>query len=370
MVCSQCGEVIVDAKKPCPACGHMMTEQEDMDNLIKVILEEDDYTPKFEEVPSDNSKKEDNKPNISTIFNNGTKPSKDPKVVKDQSTVKQVTKPSKKPGAKPSAKAVTPTSKKKEAVSKHPLGDLVVKVLRYTLAAVIVLFFVSMFFNWFTLKENAVNYGMVRTEEVKAFMYPGLENYSEEQLGSFLKTSDVPIVIFSGMDLYKFGGSATQEYLTIKGPSGDDKTSMVAVVHKYYMLAMMIPMIVSFVSLVIVLAFKSLKGIDIVRNLTFLNLVVIGLNYLALKVPYFSMFAVKGKDLLGSALNLKPSEISMTMEGVVVKSLDTFYAYGFQQENGFIFALVMLGIWLLLGIVLTEVKHRREEIAIEEGIIK
>ncbi len=387
MVCSQCGAEIIDVKLPCPECGHMMTEQEDMDKIIKDILEEDDYTPKFKEVNPETTKKDEiNKPNIGQIFGSGSKPSKDTKVANDSATAKSATKPTKKsatkptkkpatkptkkPATKPTKKPVTSTAKKTENTERRKLGDTVVMILRYMLAAVIVLFFVSMFFNWFTLKGNAVNYGMVRTEEVKTFVYPGLENYTVEQLDAYLKTSDVPIATFSGMDLYKFGRSATEPYMTIKGPSGTDNTSVVSVIQMYYMQAMIIPLIISIISLIIVLVFGSLRGIGIVRNLTFVNFMIIGLNYLALRVPYFSMLAVKGKEVLGAMLGLKPSEISMTMEGVVAKSFDAFYAYEFYQESGFMFAIMMLGLWLLLGIILTEVKHRKDEIAIENGEIK
>lgn len=390
MVCSQCGAEMINAKLPCPECGHMMTEQEDMDNIIKDILEEDDYTPESEEVKSEILKKEEsNNPKISQIFGSGSKPSKETKKTKGltpKPTTKPATKPITKPATKPTTKPITkPTTKPTSKPSKQPpvstvkkqgykgkrkLGDTVVIILRYTLAAVIVLFSMSMFFNWFTLKENAVNYGMVRTEEVKAFMTSGLEDTTPEDLDVYLKTSDVPIATFSGMDLYKFGRNATEPYMTIKGPSGIDNTSMVSLIQKYYMQAMILPMIISIISLIIVLVFRSLKGIGIVRNLTVVNLMVIGLNYLALKVPYFSMFAIKGKDVLGTTLGLKPSEISMTMEGVVAKSFDAFYPYEFYQERGFMFAMVMLGLWLLLGIILTEVKHRKDEIAIENGEIK
>lgn len=408
MICEKCGADLIDANLPCPECGHLMpAKADDVDKMISDILEED-RKPTFEEVPKDTDMTDAKA--ISKVFGN-EKPSGETKVARPKpiesgrngkktsrpiggqknpktngksngkpigkSNGKPIGKSNGKPISKSNGKTngtgtVTPLSSKrtdKAKTGQRSLGDTAVMVLRYGLALVIVLFTISLFFNWFTLKGNAVNHGVVRTEEVEAFLYPGVANYSVEQMDAAISASDsdpLPIISFSGMDLYNFGRNAAEPYKTVKSISGTDTTSIVSVIHTYYMQAVILMVIVSVVSVAITLIFPSLKGISIVRNLSVINLFVMGLNYLSLRFTYFSMFAVKAKDLIKQA----DSTLTVTTESTGIAANDVFYQYLFFDERGFRVAIVLMVIWLFIGIVLTEVKHRKDEIAIEQGEIQ
>jgi len=344
MKCGKCGEEIIDVKKPCSNCGHVMTEQEDMNSIIKNILEEDDYKPKFE-----------SKDHVVVVDKKGSASKNHDKVAgkpKESNGHKQPKK------TEAVSKAKSP--KKAEPLpKKQSLSDIIVHGLRYVLAGLIVLFTISLFFDWISLSGNAVNQGISRSEEIKPFIQEGIKEHSIESLESY----EGPIITFSAMDLYKFSDSIGDDYMMVVGPGGQENKSLVAMVQKYYMKAIMVMIIINVISLIIVLVFRSLKGISIVRNFSVLNFVIIGLNYLALKVPYFSMIAVKAKDGLGQSM--EHPEIAMTHNGITLNQ--SFYPYTVTEERGLIIALIVLGLWLIVGIILSEVKSRREEIAIEKG---
>ena len=330
--CSECGFEITDPKKPCPQCGHIMTEQEDTDNLITNMLEEDEFTPTFEdetegETPSASE-------TLESVFGpNGNVKEEKPKEKVDRK------------------------ERRRERVK--GLGDQLVNIMRFSLAAVIGLFVLSMFFNWLSLSGNGVNYGLLRDEGTQSFMYNDLEGKSIESLQSY----NDALIVYSGMSLYRFSRNASEEYDAIEGPNGVPTASLASMTQRYYMMAMIFVFGISLVCLALVLVLRNLWGMAGVRNLAVVNFIIIGLNYLALRVPYMSMIAIKAKDVLTQRTEGYP-RISMTMDGIAVDQ--AFYPYRLEMHRGFYFALIMLGLWLFISIILTEVRRRREEIAIEQ----
>lgn len=349
MKCSSCGTELKDVKSPCPVCGTIMEAKDDMDIIIASILEEDDYKPKFESVVSDlptGDKSVAVKPSITSrnksngLKSNGKKP------------VNGNANGSRRNGG----------TTRVNRSSKAKLSDTIVDGFRYGLAAVIFLFTISMFFNWFTLGGNAVNYGMPRTEDITPFMYKAIRNNSVASLENY----DGPIATFSAMDLYSFGRKATDIYGTVIGPSGAEITSIVGTVQRFYMQATILVLIINIVSILLILSFKKLQPVAIIRNLAVINALIIGMNYLSLYIPWFSMFAVKAKDILNQTDGYH--QVSIVRTGIVFD--DKAYKYEMFHERGFVFASVLLILWLVIGIILTEVKNRREEIAIDTGEIK
>ncbi len=349
MKCSQCGFDIKEATRPCPECGHMMTEQEDLDNIIKDILEEDAIEPTF---PEETPEKKVEKPKVKKSTGFKMPKLNLPKLVPSKEPVK--------------TNEPVKANEKETTTKEHSLGSIVVQALRFLLVAIILLFTLSLYFNWFTLNENAVNIGTIRTEENKPFLHSSIRDFEVDAVEAQIRQSDTdttPILVFSGMDLYQFGKLNETSYKTIVGPSGVDTLSVATLIHRYYMLAMFAVLLVNVLGVLILLIGRRLKGITIVRNLSMLNFVIIGLNYMALKIPFFSMFAIKAKDILNQSVDY--ATISLKLDGVRMN--ETFYGYELHLLSGFKFSIAVLGIWLFVGIILSEVKHRRDEIAIEKG---
>lgn len=310
----------------------MKQEQEELDNIIQDMLD-DDYEPTFPDVNDTKEKASD------STDNKGTK-------TKDKRTID-----------KPAKKAVT-----KDNGSKKSLSEMLIAITRYVTLGAVVLFFVSIFMNWFSLSGNAVNYGFIRGEETRPMMVEAVQPHEIENLELYA----LPLITFSGNSLYQFSQVMEEEYLLVTNPRDEAVESIAAKIHRYYMMSVIVLFIFTGIAALILAVFRRTKGITIVRNLAVFNGIVIGLNYMALKIPYFSVFAIHGKEVIKQSKDF--ISLSMTGEGIAMDQ--TFYPYVFTEESGLFFSGFALGLWLLLSIILSEVKNREEEIAIENGELK
>ncbi len=313
----------------------MKSEQEELDNIIQDILDEDEYEPTFPDV---NGQDKSTKDDLSGSKQKG----KDKQKAKDKPKIKDKEK-----------------AKEKYNDKDKSIPEMIVMITRYVTLASVILFFVSLFMSWFSLSGNAVNYGFIRGEETRPMMAQAVQPYEVENLEQY----DKSLVAFSARDLYTFSGVMEEAYLTVRGPEGDEVESMSAKIHSYYLKSTVLLFVLTIIAALILAIFKGTKGISIVRNLAVFNGIVIGLNYMALKIPYFSMFAIRAKDILKSGEALL--SVSMNKDGIAVDQV--FYPYLMTEEKGLYFAAFCLGLWLFLSIILTEVKNREEELAIEKG---
>ena len=360
MVCAKCGYEPIVLNQPCPECGHITVGKGDVKTTSQDTLEEDTYTPQFQ-VKKTTDEIKSSAMAIESVFgvspNNGKvkdnkKPSASAKTNKNNAKTTK--------GKAPNTQTPeSPKKPKQQKTSELLKGAKVIDGLRYTLAAVIVLFTLSLFFNWFALSGNAVNYGLVRDDITAPYMNTGLEGKSIAALEQY----DDAILIFSGWDLFKFSQEASGLYQTITGPSGLPKRSLPSVIQKYYMMAIGLVLAINILSIALVLIFKGLKTMAWVRNFAALNFVIVGLNYLCLRVPFISMIAIRAKEVIGDKSIIQRA--SMKFDGIALE--DVYYPYDLGELKGFYFALIMLAVWLLIAIVLTEVKNRRDEIAIDNG---
>lgn len=309
--------------------------KEDLDDIIQDILDEDEYVPKFEEASGDDKA--------------STKVAE-----KDTSSKKSNL-------YKKNTKNVVKNKESNDNKKKNDYAKMAIMITRYLILGCVVLFFMSLFFNWFSLSGNAVNYGFIRTEATTEFLEMNVQPHKVADLESYSET----IVTFSGDKLNKFSDVIEADYMTTTGPAGDEVKSIASLIHKYYMKSLVWLFVFTIIAALILAIFRGYKGIAIVRNLAVLNAIIVGLNYMALKVSYFSMFAIRAKDVLNQST--EHMTLSMTKDGIAVDKV--FYPYVLTEERGLYFALFFLGAWLVLSIILSEVKNREEEIAIENGEI-
>lgn len=316
----------------------MKSEQEDLDDIIQDILDEDATPPKFSEV---NEQK------------NGAESDAAKKKVRVEKKAK---------ADKKSTKTSKPENKSASMSKKTKYAEMAIMVTRYVTLASVILFFISLFFTWFSLSGNTVNYGYIRGEETTVYMDASVQEYKVEQLVKWDKT----LVSFSGNDLRKFGDVMEEDYLTVIGPDDEETNTIAAKIHGYYTKAMILVFIFTGIAALILGIFRRHTGIVIVRNLAVFNGIIIGLNYMALKIPYFSMFAIRAKDVLNQSVS--HITLSMTKDGIALD--DVFYPYVLTEERGLYIAAFFLGLWLFLSIILTEVGNREKELAIENGEMK
>ncbi len=276
-----------------------------------------------------------------------------------------------KSGSEKKAKAKSETKEKKKAdraekkadkkakkkVNKKPKEKVKfgVKMLifsRYFLAAVVLLFAVSIFFKWFTLSGNCVNMGYTRNDKTVNYLVDEIKDKSADELYSY----EGPIATYSGYKLMRFGIDIGKEYDTFVGKSGVDSLSFVSVIHKYYMFALAFLFFSSLFSIIVALFSKKLKFIGTVRTLSIVNAIIIGLNYLAIRLPFFSMFGVRAKQTL-LEIN-KNADVNLSSHGM--SFMDKFYGYNMFIEKGLYTTLILLLIWFVLSTILKEVKDRAD----------
>lgn len=319
----------------------MSKDQEELDHIIQDMLDDDTFEPTFPEANEQQNKQADS---------NDAK-----RASVDKSKVKKVRN---KTSRDKTADSVKSNGKAKSG-DKKSIGEMLILIARYTTLAAVVLFFISIFMTWFSLSGNGVNYGFIRGEETRGMMVEAVQPHEIENLELYA----LPLINFSGSGLYSFSQVAEEEYLYVTNPRDEQVESIAARIHKYYMMSMMLIYVFTIAAALILAIFRRTKGITIVRNLAVLNGIVIGLNYMALKIPYFSMFAIHAKEVIKQSQTYMT--LSMTGEGIAMDQV--FYPYILTEESGLFFAGFFLGLWLLLSIVLSEVKNREEEIAIENG---
>lgn len=354
-------------------------KNEELDDIIQDILDEDEFEPKFPD-NGERKKTDGAAKNGSEMFKKSSLKDKIPFGSSKSGNVK-------KPSGGPRYKGVTRnggsktgngsriSGESRTAVASRRVGSAkaaraekraqimktAVQITRYVILASVVLFFIAIFFNWFTLSGNGVNYGFIRDEASVAYMDEKIPT-EHNQIENLVKYNKA-ILNFSGKDLYSFSQIIAEDYMTVVGADGEATGSLAAKIHSYYMMSAVLLYVFTGISALILAIFKGHKGISYVRNLAVFNIVIIGVNFLAFKVPYFSMFAIRAKDLLKQSGDF--ISVAMTREGIAAD--ETFFPYVLTESNGLYAALIFLGVWLVLSIVLNEVANREKELAIENG---
>lgn len=325
MKCIKCGKEIEEDLELCEYCSNKIKEEEDLDEILKDILEEDDEV-------------------LFPITNKDKEPIKKRKI-----SIKQIYKKNEKENT---------NNKVKKNI--HPdYIELVINISKYIIMGSIILFVISMFISWFSFSGDGMNIGFIRNENSKKFMPEIIRERTVESLSTY----EGILVTFTGNDLYQFGKNMDEEYLTLHGIDGEIRTSLVAKIHQYYLKSVIFLFLLSAIAFAILLGFKGYKGINIVRNIGILNLVIIGLNYLAMKLAFFNIFVIKAKDILGQS----EGYVKVVIKNIGILYNDHIYSYTVKEEFGFYLAIITLSIWLATSIVLSEIKNRDEEIAIENG---
>jgi hypothetical protein len=314
MKCQKCGYEISDANKPCLKCGFKAVKHKEVDQLIMSMIEEDDYEPKF-------------KPKNQ----NGT-------------TSKSKTK-------KTTTKNTTTSTKSK--------GDVLILITKYMILLSIMIFVATMFFSWFQLSGSAVNLGVIRNAETEVMMNQPLREIIVDGSDDY----DGAIITFTGYNLFTFAKATMNDYGTVTSRTDEVKLSLVSKANGYYMLGILVMIALCVIAAIVLIGFKRYKGLPMVRNVALLNIIILSLNYMALRIPYFSMIAVKAKDFLGQSM-VHPS-LKLSMSGISMNQV--FFPYTFVALRAFYVAVIALLVWLVLSVILSELKNREQEIAIENG---
>lgn len=223
---------------------------------------------------------------------------------------------------------------KKEETSKGEkekiaLNEIAIAITRYTIGLLMILSMVGALFQWFALSGEAT--------------YIVYQN-------------DANPIIFTGRSMFEFALEAGRTFSTLMAADGTQKRSLVGLINIYYMYGIGVYLMFSLIGLFIVLIFRRLNGVGVMRNLAMFNLLIIGLNVMALKVPYFSVFVLKARDILRFE-NPKMS-VKLSFQGLAINT--ETYPYQVELLNGLYMTVGFIVAWLFLSAILTELKNKEE----------
>ncbi len=231
------------------------------------------------------------------------------------------------------------TPKKKTNGKKDDIKEKSIVISRYAIGLFIILSLISLLFPWVVMEGRGVTEGFISDQST--------DQYFDED-GS---------IELSGINIMSLAIKKGEEYQQIQNEDGDMKRSIVSTVHIYYMYAIAVYIILAIVSLMVVLLPLRLKGQSIVRNLAAINLVIAGLNMLAMKFIYFSAFAIRAKQAIAADIGIG-ADVKYTLEGFAAGN--DFYPYTVNIGKGFYFTIIVTAVWFLVAVALTELRNKEE----------
>jgi hypothetical protein len=222
---------------------------------------------------------------------------------------------------------------------------------KIVLALLILIFVVMLFKPWFTLTGTAPERGIIRIEES---MKPDFEStmifYDEEKV--FERVAD-----FSPMSLVGYALSYRDTYKQFTDSEGTSGTSTFARLHLFYIWLFIIVIGGAVISIMLLIIGTDYQFMHIVRSIGLMTLGIVALNFVSLKIPFFSMFAIR----VQSILNIEyPSEIArLTQNGIA--SGDVSYTYGLELLSTFKTVIIFLGLWIILAAIFGEIKNKMDD---------
>jgi RNA polymerase subunit RPABC4/transcription elongation factor Spt4 len=315
MKCPNCGEILKNDAKVCFTCGEDISKNQ-IDMLIDDMIKEDDANTKKNSMAKSS--------NTTKSSNSGTKPVKK---ANQDSTDQEPKKPE--------------------------FGKAVV-IIGYVNAIVVAVLLLTMLFSWFALGGRGTFKGFVLDQNSSQFMTAETLRMTREQIESL--SPETEIISFSAKDLVEYGKLYTETYQSMTNTKGELKKSWAIMVQLLYIKGFYVIGIISLLSIFMLIIDKKLKAIEWTRGFSVLTIVIIGLNYAALKIPFFSMFAIRAKNAL--RMDNLLSAVTLNMNGINVNS--DFYPYNIMEKSGFYIAVGACVIWFILSTVLVEMKKDKE----------
>lgn len=229
--------------------------------------------------------------------------------------------------------------------------DIALLITRLTLALIILIFVISMFMNWFSFGGTATELGFVEiTDDMAVDKYldenkEGDDNY----IDLYVKMSPVKLIQYSIR--YR------DEYKNVYNARGEEKVSIFSWLHMILIWMLSILMVLAILSIIFLILGKGFKFIYFVKITSFIGVGIIILNFFALKITYFNMFAINAESVLQK---LNPiNAVRMTKEGIAMNN--RFYPYYVKVNQSFIIALIALSAWVFISAILGEIRNRQEE---------
>ena len=313
MKCSNCGETLKEDANVCFTCGEAVPKN-DIDSMIDDMIKEDDAQKKQK---------------ISVITKKKTEKTK-------------------------TDRSDSVNAAKDEEVKKPEFGKAT-RIIAYVNAIIIAILLISMMFTWFAFGGRGTLKGIGQIQENSQFLTQEVTALTTaEELEAL--NPEVEIIKFSPKDLINYGKLNQDTHAKLENNKGELKNSFASMIHLVYLKGFYAIALLGLLSIILLVFDKKFKAIEWTRGISVLSIVIIGLNYAALKIPFFSMFALKARSVL--RVDDPLSAVTLNMSGINVNN--EFYPYMLIEKNGLYVALGACVLWFILSTILVEMKKDKE----------
>lgn len=322
MRCPNCEELLKDDAKVCFSCGQDLKDHA-IDTLFQEMIDEDSGSvTKKNTIKNTSHDKGSNKSKSNTRVSSNIS-SKDNENSKDSGNAKAV------------------------------YGQAF-KITAYVTCIFVVLVLFSLLMSWFSLSGRGSYLGFI-DDQSKNYKTKEVSTYNSETINNLNET--IVILEFSPKSLYEYTKNNKEEYATLLDKTGLSKRSWPMTIQQIYIKALLLIPMMGILSLLILVLDRRLYMIEIVRGFSLITFLIIMLNFLALKVTFFSMFAIRAKSVLQVSNTL--NRVTMNLNGINLNN--DFYPYKLIEQPGFFTALVACSIWFTLTTVLIEMKKEKNK---------
>lgn len=236
-------------------------------------------------------------------------------------------------------------------LERKPIEKYIILGSKIALSVCILLFVMSLFMSWYTVTGDGASEGFIRIEEN---ITPDLE----KELVTIGEPDEVTRVAdFSPMKLFSYSVRFRESYKVSIDDDGVHGTSTYARLHLFFTYMFILVLAGSLISIAILLIGKDFQFAHIVRSFGFLGLFTMIINYIALKVPFFSMISLRVQTIM----NVQNPDEAARMTNLGVVSGDQIYTYGMEALPSIKFAFVVLIIWIILSAIMGEINNRMDD---------
>jgi hypothetical protein len=229
------------------------------------------------------------------------------------------------------------SKKSKKKSNKYPesIGMLITKGINI----LIIIFLIgALFLPWFSFSGQGF---------FKGYISKGFESTENSN----------DTIEFSAYELRQYGKDYGDAYNILNRGSEDEKRIWSSQLQLYYLQGLLGIIILGGLSIVLILVDRKMRTGEWIRGFSVISALIIGMNYVTFKIPFFSMFARLAQNKLRSEYIL--SAVKMNLDGIRVN--DQFYAYTMTEQTGFYMAAVVCGLWFVFSTIMIELREDKEE---------
>ncbi len=293
MKCPKCGENLKDSAKVCYACGEDISNAS-LDDLIDDMIKED-------------------------------------------------------------MKSEKPPKKKTEPVveSSKTYGPAT-RITRYIAAGIILLMMLTLLLPWFSFSGRGAYLGFETDTQTIEYMTDTVQSMDQEAIMNL--DESVVLYTLSPKKLIQFVGNHREAYAHVVNTSGEEKKSWATVIQYWYIQGFWLIIATGIISIIILFIDRKLKAMDWVRGFSVLTGMIVVLNYVVLKIPFFSMIAIHAQSALRARGTL--SAVKIGLKGIQMNN--EFYPYTIHEQYGFILGIIFCILWFVFSTVLIEMRKERQ----------